>query len=126
MRHATDTDNLIRSDLEELRGEPEPEFSADGPQQSLLVQFQLPSSTYATMVLREILKEDTSPANQSKLGMAATAAAEAAAAAAAAEANGAATGEKRKLAEGEDDEEDDDADEETESDVASAKKSKTD
>lgn len=69
IRHSTDTDNLIRSDLEELKGEQAVESTEDGALRSLLVQFQLPSSTYATMVLREILKADTSSAHQTKLGL---------------------------------------------------------
>lgn len=67
VRHLEETDNLIQSDYELLKGEAAPVFVDDGPLCALLVDFRLPSSTYATMVLREILKVDTSPANQTKL-----------------------------------------------------------
>lgn len=67
VRHNEETDNLIQSDYELLKGEPAPVFTEDGPLTALLVDFRLPSSTYATMVLREILKLDTSPANQARL-----------------------------------------------------------
>lgn len=109
IRHATDTDNLIRSDLEEMKGEPAVESVEDGALQSLLVQFQLPSSTYATMVLREILKEDTSPANQSKLAQ------EAAAAAADA-----------KVVDGAEEEDDDDDEDEDAAEATGAEKRKLD
>lgn len=67
VRHNEETDNLIQSDYELLKGEPAPIFTDDGPLTALIVDFCLPSSTYATMVLREILKLDTSPANQARL-----------------------------------------------------------
>lgn len=78
-------DNLIRSDLEELNGEEEPQDAPgkkrkliksthqiiilflDGKYTALIVDFCLNSSCYATMVLREILKMDTSNASHSKL-----------------------------------------------------------
>lgn len=99
MRHNEETDNLIQSDFELLKGEPAPIFVDDGPLTALLVDFRLPSSTYATMVLREILKLDTSPANQARLNKIASE--EAAALAAAAEVE---TGDKRKLGDDEGDE----------------------
>lgn len=123
VRHASETDNLIRSDLEALNGEPEPQSVEDGPLRALLVEFQLPSSTYATMVLREILKADTSPAAQTKLS------------ALMAEKDAALAAEKRKLEaedgdENEDDDEndndDDDGDDSDEADAPKAKKSKSD
>lgn len=67
MNYHNDTDTLLRSDVEELRGEPEPKSSVDGPQKALIVEFSLPSSSYATMALREVLKCDTSVANQVQL-----------------------------------------------------------
>lgn len=115
VRHATDTDNLIRSDLEELRGEPGVETTEDGALRSLLVQFELPSSTYATMVLREILKEDTSSAYQAKLGQQRAAAADAKPDEEKEDGGGGA--EKRKLSDDEDEEEED---------VDDAKKTKLD
>lgn len=67
MKYNTENETLIRSDLEELRGEPEPKSIEDGSQKALIVEFSLPSSSYATMALREILKCDTSVANQMQL-----------------------------------------------------------
>lgn len=67
VKYENETDNLIQSDLEALNKVPLPELDEDSELQALVVDFCLPSSTYATMVLREILKEDTSPENQSKI-----------------------------------------------------------
>lgn len=67
VRHNEETDNLIQSDFELLKDEPAPVFAENAPLTALIVDFRLPSSTYATMVLREILKLDTSPANQARL-----------------------------------------------------------
>lgn len=67
MKYNTENDTLIRSDLEELRGEPEPQNIVDGSQKALIVEFSLPSSSYATMALREILKCDTSVGSQMEL-----------------------------------------------------------
>ncbi|EFA08141.1 pseudouridylate synthase 7 homolog [Tribolium castaneum] len=60
-------DNLIRSDLEELKGEKEPASVEGGKYKALLLDFCLDSSSYATMVLREILKSDTSSSSHAKL-----------------------------------------------------------
>lgn len=67
MNYDSDTNTLIRSDIEELRGEPEPESLENGSQKALILEFNLPSSSYATMALREILKCDTSVAHQVQL-----------------------------------------------------------
>lgn len=67
MRYKTDTDALIQSDLEEIRKEKPPASVDDGPFTALVLEFTLPSSTYATMALREILKSDTSVASQVNL-----------------------------------------------------------
>lgn len=99
VRHNDETDNLIQSDYELLKGEPNPVFTDDGPLTALLVDFRLPSSTYATMVLREILKLDTSPANQARLNKLASDEATALATDAAALVEGT---EKRKLNEDDD------------------------
>ncbi|KAH1013909.1 hypothetical protein HUJ04_002830 [Dendroctonus ponderosae] len=61
------TDNLIRSDLEELSGVKEPETIAEGQYKAIVLSFSLPSACYATMVLREILKCNTSTSSQAGL-----------------------------------------------------------
>lgn len=63
-KYKSETDNLIQSDWEEIKNENKPEPAEDGELLALIVDFRLPSSTYATMVLREILKADTSASNQ--------------------------------------------------------------
>lgn len=60
-------DVLIRSDYEELNGDAEPQEHPTGQYKGLCLDFCLDSSCYATMVLREILKIDTSTSTQSKL-----------------------------------------------------------
>ena len=57
--------NLILSDLEEIRGEVLTDLTGD--HKALILDFCLPSSSYATMALREILKSDTSSSYQSQL-----------------------------------------------------------
>lgn len=64
MRYNSDTDTLIQSDLEGIRKEKSPVSVDDGQFTALVLEFSLPSSTYATMALREILKSDTSVASQ--------------------------------------------------------------
>lgn len=59
--------NLIRSDYEELQGEEEPKSVEGGKYKALIIDMCLTSSNYATMVLREVLKIDTSTASQTKL-----------------------------------------------------------
>lgn len=67
MKYNNESDTLIRSDIEELRGESEPVSIPDGCQKALIVEFSLPPSSYATMALREIMKCDTSVASQIQL-----------------------------------------------------------
>lgn len=67
MNYNNENDTLIRSDIEELNGEAEPKSIEDGKQKALILEFSLPSSSYATMALREILKCDTSVGNQVQL-----------------------------------------------------------
>ncbi|XP_040199452.1 pseudouridylate synthase 7 homolog isoform X2 [Rana temporaria] len=58
---------LVRTDLEKLEGKPLPVFNKDGKYKALKMEFSLPSSTYATMAIREVLKMDTSIKNQTRL-----------------------------------------------------------
>lgn len=64
MKYNQETDTLIRSDLEEIRGCPKPQSFADGLLKALILEFDLPTASYATMALREITKTDTSTAYQ--------------------------------------------------------------
>ncbi|KAL1497061.1 hypothetical protein ABEB36_008086 [Hypothenemus hampei] len=67
MHYNNPTDNLIQSDLEELNGEAEPQSVEDGKYKAVVLAFNLCSSSYATMVLREILKCNTSSSAQASL-----------------------------------------------------------
>ncbi|XP_018421945.1 PREDICTED: pseudouridylate synthase 7 homolog isoform X2 [Nanorana parkeri] len=58
---------LVGTDLEKLEGKPLPVFNKDGKYRALKMEFSLPSSTYATMAIREVLKMDTSIKNQTQL-----------------------------------------------------------
>lgn len=65
--YADPLDVLILSDLEKLKGVQEPVAKKDASSKALILDFQLPSSSYATMALREILKADTSALHQRSL-----------------------------------------------------------
>ncbi|KAI5100371.1 pseudouridylate synthase 7 homolog isoform X3 [Silurus meridionalis] len=58
---------LVHTDVEKLENKPAPVFLAEGKYRALKMEFSLPSSTYATMAIREVLKMDTSIKNQTKL-----------------------------------------------------------
>jgi tRNA pseudouridine13 synthase len=60
IKHNSLDDSLILSDIEKLEGKAKPEDVADGKFNALILKFQLPSSVYATMLLREVMKVDTS------------------------------------------------------------------
>ncbi|EDW93161.1 pseudouridylate synthase 7 homolog [Drosophila yakuba] len=65
----TPEDTLIASDWELLKNipvTPEP-AEADANYMALLLEFSLPTAAYATMFLRELLKQDTSSASQTQL-----------------------------------------------------------
>lgn len=67
MRYNDVTLPLTLSDLDVLEGKLPPKSIEDGSRIALKIEFSLPSSTYATMVLREILKTETSSHYQSLL-----------------------------------------------------------
>ena len=54
-----------------LRGEPEPEGVPGGALTAARLEFTLPSSTYATMCLRELTKQSTERGHQMQLNSAA-------------------------------------------------------
>ncbi|XP_064399578.1 pseudouridylate synthase 7 homolog [Halichondria panicea] len=62
------TEPLFQTDMDKMNSKPPPSFVAGGGEhKALKVEFSLPSSTYATMALREVLKMDTSAAFQTTL-----------------------------------------------------------
>jgi len=68
-RYSTPEDTLIASDWEQLKNieiTPEPSES-EGKYMALLLDFSLPTAAYATMLLRELFKQDTSTATQMQL-----------------------------------------------------------
>ncbi|XP_066152002.1 pseudouridylate synthase 7 homolog [Euwallacea fornicatus] len=67
MYYNNSTDNLIQSDLEELKGEALPESIENGTYKAVVIAFTLNSASYATMVLREVLKCNTSSSSQAGL-----------------------------------------------------------
>lgn len=60
---------LALSDLDKLQNKPEPVSEEDGQYKALRIEMTLPSSCYATMALREVLKIDTSASYQSTLNI---------------------------------------------------------
>lgn len=64
MKYQSPTADLILSDYSKIFNDPEPEDDPKGENLSLIMDFILPSSAYATMALREIMKCDTSVGNQ--------------------------------------------------------------
>lgn len=64
MKYTDQNDDLILSDYSRLMKDPEIESKPDGQNTALVLDFNLPQSCYATMLLRELLKSDTSSANQ--------------------------------------------------------------
>ncbi|KAJ8382798.1 hypothetical protein SKAU_G00035760 [Synaphobranchus kaupii] len=59
--------SLVHTDLEKLENKPPPVVPTEGKYRALRMEFSLPSSTYATMAIREVLKMDTSIKNQTQL-----------------------------------------------------------
>ena len=64
LKYADQNDDLILSDYSRMMKDPEIESNLDGQNTALILDFSLPPSCYATMLLRELLKSDTSSANQ--------------------------------------------------------------
>lgn len=64
MNYEYPVDPLILSDYSKMMKDPEPADNPSGKNLALLLDFFLPSSTYATMALREIMKRDTSVMNE--------------------------------------------------------------
>ncbi|ALC43105.1 CG6745, partial [Drosophila busckii] len=67
--YSTPEDTLIASDWEQLKNIPitvEPS-ETEAKYTALLLEFSLPTAAYATMLLRELLKQDTSTARQMQL-----------------------------------------------------------
>uniref|UniRef100_A0A673JWB9 Pseudouridylate synthase 7 homolog n=1 Tax=Sinocyclocheilus rhinocerous TaxID=307959 RepID=A0A673JWB9_9TELE len=58
---------LVHTDVEKLENAPAPVYLKEGKYGALKMEFSLPSSTYATMAVREVLKMDTSIKNQTRL-----------------------------------------------------------
>lgn len=58
---------LALTDKDALTGAQEPQSVPDGKYWALQMECTLPTSTYATMALREVLRCDTSSAHQSTL-----------------------------------------------------------
>uniref|UniRef100_A0A3Q1B4F0 Pseudouridylate synthase 7 homolog n=1 Tax=Amphiprion ocellaris TaxID=80972 RepID=A0A3Q1B4F0_AMPOC len=59
--------SLVHTDFEKLENKPAPVFNKEGKYRALRMEFSLPSSTYATMAIREVLKLDTSIKKQTQL-----------------------------------------------------------
>ncbi|EFN89955.1 Pseudouridylate synthase 7-like protein [Harpegnathos saltator] len=67
MRYNEKHDDLILSDIDEMRKHAPAQDKPDGQYKALIVEMCLKSSNYATMALREILKNDTSAETQAAL-----------------------------------------------------------
>ncbi|XP_049840463.1 uncharacterized protein LOC126285200 [Schistocerca gregaria] len=67
MHYSDPQTTLVLSDLEEMQKVTPPEDEKDGVYKALILDFCLPSSTYATMAVREVLKSDTSCYSQALL-----------------------------------------------------------
>lgn len=64
MKYQGQNTDLILSDYSKMFKDPEPEDDANGDNLALILDLVLPSSCYATMALREIMKCDTSVGHQ--------------------------------------------------------------
>ncbi|CAL9695131.1 unnamed protein product [Knipowitschia caucasica] len=59
--------SLVHTDVEKMENKAAPVFNTEGKYRALRMEFSLPSSTYATMAIREVLKLDTSIKKQTQL-----------------------------------------------------------
>jgi len=50
--------NLVRSDLDILQNKPQVALGGTGELKALVIEYNLPSSAYATMALRELLVDE--------------------------------------------------------------------
>ncbi|KAJ1733124.1 multisubstrate pseudouridine synthase 7 [Coemansia sp. Benny D160-2] len=67
MRYNDDKQPLARSDSDAIEGKHDPESIAFGDHVALKLAFDLPSSAYATMLLRELMRKETAAGFQSNL-----------------------------------------------------------
>jgi hypothetical protein len=67
MKYSGQNADLILSDYSKMHDDPEPQDDPQGENLSLILDFVLAPSAYATMALREIMKCDTSVGNQIQL-----------------------------------------------------------
>ncbi|KAG5678922.1 hypothetical protein PVAND_008545 [Polypedilum vanderplanki] len=67
LNYESPNDNIILSDYSRIMKDPEIESKPNGEHRALILDFKLPQSTYATMLLRELLKTDTSTQTQIQL-----------------------------------------------------------
>ncbi|KAJ2238123.1 multisubstrate pseudouridine synthase 7 [Coemansia sp. RSA 1722] len=67
MRFTDDTVALTQSDSDKIDGKPLPVSVPEGIHVALKLAFDLPSSSYATMLLRELMRKETAAGHQSTL-----------------------------------------------------------
>ncbi|KAJ2558353.1 multisubstrate pseudouridine synthase 7 [Coemansia sp. RSA 1933] len=67
MRYNDDSLPLARSDSDAIEGKHDPESIEFGQHVALKLSFDLPSSAYATMLLRELMRQETAAGHQTKL-----------------------------------------------------------
>ncbi|KAJ2498559.1 multisubstrate pseudouridine synthase 7 [Coemansia sp. RSA 1972] len=67
MRYNDDTLPLARSDSDAIEGKHDPESIEFGQKVALKLKFDLPSSAYATMLLRELMRSETAAGYQTQL-----------------------------------------------------------
>lgn len=67
LKYVSQNDELINSDYSKMLKDPEIQSKPDGEHTALILDFCLPPSCYATMLLRELMKNDTSVETQIKM-----------------------------------------------------------